>query len=284
MSSRRTTRSRRKRWISTTFTNGKLRIVDTLGAGLVGGRALLRNQVLDGAQPGVPAVDPGELFGYIPLDLFEVEPIPVGDEEILNFDVPAFEFAGQTFTSFGIDTNGYIIAGGGTSEDNNCCNLPDGPDPERPNAIMAPFWTDLDGSAAEGIFVALLEDGPDAWLVVEFRLDVWGTTDERVFQTWIGINGEEDITYAYAEPQTDPAGQDFLVGAENVVGQGDMEAVLPTEDLRVTSTDPVPGDSASYSVFIEGRRTGTGLVTSEMTTDSIAGVTIVRSRVQVTTR
>ena len=266
-----------------TFTNANLKIVDTIGAGLVGGRATLHNQVLAGAQPGVPSVDPGELFGYIPLDAYGVDPIAVGDEEIVNFDAPAFQYTGQTFTSFGVDSNGYIIVGGGTAEDNNCCSLPAGPDPERPNNVLAPFWTDLDGTAAPGIFVATLGlPSGEAWIVVEFRLDVWGTTDERVFQTWIGINGEEDITYAYAAPQADPNGQDFLVGAENVIGQGDMEAVLPTADLRVSSSDPVPGDSVSYSVFVEGVKRGTGVVTSEMTTDGVPGVTVVNTEIAVT--
>jgi hypothetical protein len=267
-----------------TFTNGNLKITDAIGAGLVGGRAILHNQVLAGAQPGVPSVDPGELFGYIPLDAFGVDPIAVGDEEIVNFDSPAFVYTGQTFTSFGVDSNGYVIAGGGTAEDNNCCDLPTGPDPARPNNMLAPFWTDLDGTAAEGIFVAVLTDGVNSWIVIEFRLNVFGTTSERVFQTWIGIDGEEDITYAY-DPENlpaDPAGQDFLVGAENVIGEGDMEAVLPTADLRVTSTDPVPGDSVSYSVFVEGVKKGTGVVTTEMTTDAVPGVTVVKTEIQVT--
>jgi hypothetical protein len=267
-----------------TFTNRNLKITDAIGAGLVGGRATLHNQALAGAQPGVPSVDPGELFGYIPLDAFGIDPIAVGDEEIVNFNVPAFVYTGQTFTSFGVDSNGYIVVGDATAEDNNCCNLPAGPDPARPNNVLAPFWTDLDGTDAEGIFVASLSDGVNSWIVVEFRLKVFGTTSERVFQTWIGIDGVEDITYAYdpANLPADPAGQDFLVGAENVIGEGDMEAVLPTADLRVTSTDPVPGDSVSYSVFVEGVKKGTGVVTTEMTTDAVPGVTVVESTIQVT--
>ena len=50
----------------------------------------------------------------------------------------------------------------------------------------------------------------------------------------------------------DPAGQDFLVGAENELGQGDMTATLPTADLRVTSSAPTPGGSATYSFVVRG--------------------------------
>jgi hypothetical protein len=189
--------------------------------------------------PLVPTVGPGSLAGYIPLDLFAVTPTPIGDEQILNFNVPAFEFAGQTWTTIGVDSNGYLVVGGGTAADNNCCNLPSGPSPARPNNILAPFWTNLDGTGAPGIFTATLTDGVNGWIVIEFRLNVFGTTSGHVFQVWIGINGVEDITYAYdpANLPGDPNGQPFLVGAENALGLGDMEAVLPAKDLRVVSTE-----------------------------------------------
>ena len=92
----------------------------------------------------------------------------------------------------------------------------------------------------------------------------------------------QDITYAYIRSrQTDPAGQDFLVGAENIRGEGDMEAVLPTGDLRVTSTDLVPGDVVSYSVTVRGQQPGLREVRSEMTASLSPGVTIVRSEIRV---
>jgi Fibronectin type-III domain len=269
-----------------TFTsrNPNLRIIGTEGAALINAHHAQRHNVtLAGFQPGVPAVDPGESpGGYLPLDGFGVEPTPIGDEEIVNFTLSGgtFEFAGQAWNAFGVDSNGYLIVGGGSAEDNNCCNLPAGPDPERPNNVLAPFWTDLDGTASEGIFVTVLTDGTNEWIVVEWRVHVFGTTDLRTFQTWIGLNDVEDISYTYAAPQTDP-GLDFLVGAENVLGLGDMAAELPTGDLRVMSSDPVPGDRVSYAVIIRGTQKGTGNVTTEMEASNSPGVTIVRTRIRV---
>ena len=172
----------------------------------------------------------------------------------------------------------------GSSEDNQCCDLPDGPDPERPNNMLAPFWTDLDGTDAPGVFAAILIDNTtgDEWFVVEYQVDVFGTDDLRTFQVWLGLNGVEDITYEYAADQAAPAGQQFLVGAENALGEGDMAAVLPTEDgLLVTSSDSVPGDVASYSFTAKGVRVGTGVVTTEMTASRVPGVTIIRTPVRV---
>lgn len=55
---------------------------------------------------------------------------------------------------------------------------------------------------------------------------------------WIGVNGVEDITFAY-DPANLPAdpGYPFVVGAEDAHGcRGAHSTALPTQDLRVTST------------------------------------------------
>jgi Subtilase family/Fibronectin type-III domain/PA domain len=265
-----------------TTLNNKLRVQSASGAFIVNNRTVEKPNVsLAGAQPGVPSADPGELFGYLPLDAFGVAPIAIGDEEIINFSVPSFVYNGVTYSTLGVDSNGYVLAGGGTSEDNNCCNLPTGPDPARPNNMLAPFWTDLDGTGAPGIFAGVLTDGVNSWIVIEYRVNVFGTTSSRVFQTWIGVNGVQDITYAYPGPLADPNGQPFLVGAENPLGQGDMTVTLPTQDLRVTSTAPTPGASVSYTVDVRGLDAGTGTVTTELVGPDLPGVTIVTSEVAI---
>ena len=100
----------------------------------------------------------------------------------------------------------------------------------------------------------------------------------------IGLNDEQDITYAYkptAMP-TNPNGQPFLVGAENIEGAGDMEAVLPTGDLRVTSTAPIPGGAAAYSLIILGKTVGAGTLTTQMGATGVPGTTIVTTTITVT--
>jgi subtilisin family serine protease len=246
-----------------------------------------KNVPLAAAIPGVPSVAAGGLFGYLPLASFGVTPIAVGDEEILNFNVPEFRYNGVRYTRVGVDTNGYLVVGGATAEDNECCNLPDQvPDPARPNNILAPFWTDLDGTGAPGIYAATLRDGTNRWFVVEWQMNVWGTTSNRHFQVWIGLNGTQDITFAYdpAALPADPNGQPFLVGAENVIGGGGglPAGTLPTEDLRVTSTDPVPGGSTSYTVRVRGLIPGDGKITTTMTSPIVPGTTVVTSTVTVT--
>jgi hypothetical protein len=125
----------------------------------------------------------------------------------------------------------------------------------------------------------------NSWLVVEHRVNVWGTSSLRTFQTWIGLNGAEDISYAYdpsALPQ-DPAGQAFLVGAENVLGQGQFlsQGTLPSQDLVVTSSAGSPAESVTYTVDVAGKIKGTGIVETDMTSPTLLGTAIAKSEVGV---
>ena len=261
-------------------TSRNLLIKGSAGATLIDARHTQLHVSLLGGQPGVPSVGPGDLFGYIPLDAFGVAPVSIGDEDILNFNVPDFVYAGSLWNRIGVDSNGYVVVGGGTPEDNNCCDLPGGEDPERPNNILAPFWTDLDGTGTPGIYAATLTDGVDTWVVVEFRVNVFGTTSGRVFQIWIGVDGVEDITFAY-DPANLPAdpGFAFLIGAENAAGQGDLTADLPTQDLRVVSTDSVPGEAVTYVLTVRGQQEGTGTVTTEI--QGLSDVVVLETQIQV---
>jgi hypothetical protein len=202
---------------------------------------------------------------------------------MVTYEVPEFRYNGVPYTSVTAYSNGYLVVGGGTSADNNCCNLPTGPSSAPPNNILAPLWSDLDGTGAPGLSVTILTDGVSKWLVIQWAVNVFGTTDQRDFQTWIGLNGVQDISFTYSEPQADPGGQDFLVGAENATGQGDVEAVLPTgEDLVVTSTDPAPGDTLTYTVRVKGLKPGWANVHTELTADLVPGVTTVDTPLPVT--
>jgi hypothetical protein len=274
----------------TTSTNDKLTLTRTTAGNLRNGRVSVL-QSLSGAKLGVPSVatttvgdTPGG--GFLDLGLFGIDPIPVGDEDMVNFTTPAFLYNGKAESAIGVDSNGYVVVGGGTSEDNECCTLPSGPSSARPNNVLAPFWTDLNGEGAPGISIGTLTDGVNDWMVVQWDVNVFGTTDTRHFQVWIGLQSNtpstQDITYVYSAPQADPAGQPFLVGAENEAGEGAMSATLPSDPLRVTSTDPQPGDTFSYTVTARGVKRGDGNVHTEMKAQKVPGVTTLDTGVAVT--
>ena len=260
-------------------TSRGLLVTRAAGATRVNAHRVTAAATLAGRQPDAPQIGPGSLAGYIPLDSFGITPVAVGDEEALNFTVPAFRFAGETFTELGVTSNGYLVAGGAGPE--HVRFQPQTlPDPAPPNGVLAPFWTDLDGTGAPGVFAGVLTDGVDSWVVVEWRLNVFGTTSQRVFQAWIGVNGPEDITFAYDPanlPAAPPAGFGLTVGAENTEGSaGDQIAPTtpetpPTGDLRVTSAPGAPGGSLTYSFELRGLFSGT--VRTDMVTPLVRGTT-----------
>ena len=134
--------------------------------------------------------------------------------------------------------------------------------------------------------------GENSWIVVEWEVNDFGTTTTRRFQTWIGVSGDaspvEDVTFDYDLPTvvTLPVGQDLAVGAENEIGQGAGLAAdtAPTTDLRVASSAPMPGGSATLNLVVEGRRAGQGVVTTEMSADGVPGVTVATSPITVNPR
>ena len=274
---------------ATTKVGNQLEITGATGATVNGaGTAASAGPVtLAGKSDAAPSIAPGvSPAGYLPLELFGITPTPIGDEEIQNYNVPPFVFAGHTYSVVGVDSNGYIVAGGGTGQDNDF--VPQTfPDTTRPNGVMAPFWTDLDGSGAPGIRAATLTDGVNTWLVVQWDVNVFGTNSHRTMQVWIGVNGVEDVSYTYDPGQlpADPNGQLFNVGVENASGTaGDQIAGLPTEDLVVTSTPGAPGGTLTYSLTAKGILKGKPLVTTNVLSDNVAGTTSTSTQVTVIRR
>jgi subtilase family protein/fibronectin type III domain protein/PA domain-containing protein len=248
--------------------------------------------ILDGGRDAVPAIadGAGPAGGYLPLSLFGVEPNPIGDEQNLNFNTPAYVFGGRTYTRLGVDSNGYVSIGGTTDAADISAHPQHLPDPKQPNGVLAPYWSDLDGSGTGpyGVSVGLLTDGTHHWIVVQWEVHVVGDTSPdgaRAFQAWIGDDpGVEDISYAYdgSALQGVPAGLGLTVGAENLSGTaGAQIAGPPTGDLLVTTTPPQPGESLSYSLDVLGVTPGAESLTSQMDSDLVLGRTAVTTPIQV---
>jgi hypothetical protein len=91
----------------------------------------------------------------------------------------------------------------------------------------------------------------------------------------------QEITYSYSEPQVASLAGDYLVGAENVAGLGDMRAILPANDIVIASTPAIAGGSLTYSFTLTGTKAGTAKVRTEMTSPTISGVTVVEDQVRV---
>jgi hypothetical protein len=235
-----------------------------------------------GVSPGDPFFDLNTLPGVVPT--------PIGDETVANFNVAPFVYGGDTYSRIGVDSNGYIIVGGSTSaSDNNCCVLQTFPDPSPPNNVLAPFWTDLNDEGAPGITVVILGDGTNSWVVVQWDTHLFSSAAAvRQMQVWIGIDGVQDVSYAYADSTIGAAGDGgvgLAIGAESKNGtEGSNIVGPPTGSYVVTSTPGTLGGSAVVTLQVRAKDDDDGTLTSTMVTDVVAGKTIVRTPIDVTRR
>jgi hypothetical protein len=264
---------------ATSTVGGALQAVAARGATLRPDGTVATASSLAARIPDAPRVAPGSLRGYVPLP--ENSFAAVRDEEALNFTgLRPFEFAGKTYTSLGAVSNGYLVAGG-VSKAVDIQAVPHKlPTAAAPNGVLAPFWSDLDGTGAPGIGVSLAEDAAGkSWLVVEWRVYAFGTQSPRAFQVWLGLNGAEDITFAYdpaSLPQGPTTGGNLTVGAENAEGSaGGQIDGPPTKDLRVTTTPGKAGGSLTYSYEVKGTAPGTGTARTDLRASLVRGVTTV---------
>jgi uncharacterized repeat protein (TIGR01451 family) len=220
--------------------------------------------------------------GYLPLSDFGIPPIGgVEDESITNLNTPAFEFAGETYTSVGMVSNGYLVVGGGTGGDVDFVNQ-SLPSTAPPNNVLAPFWTDLDPSAGGEMRVGVLTDGVNDWIVFDWEaVPNFGDKEVNSFQVWIGVNGTQDISYAFGAVSDGDSG--FLtVGAENRFGNrggnfyfnGNGPAPTPTTELVVTSAPGGPGETKVVTFQAEGVHDGKFQNCAELTSQLCQGINL----------
>jgi hypothetical protein len=247
---------------------------------------------LAGASPPSPdvVVDPSASpFGYVPLAGFGPLDIGATDESIANFTVPSFDYAGQSYNSIGIVSNGYLVIGGGTGADVNFINT-DLPNPAIPNNTVAPFWTDLNPSFGGRVLIAALSNGPDTWTVVEWEsVRSFGDLETTTTQVWIGTNTDtnpgEDIFFVYGADVSDGDGGFLTVGVENAFGNEGGTVYFdgvgtppspsfpsPGYEVDVFSTPGAPGGTHVITYSAEGDDNGQWWNYAELISDIFSGV------------
>jgi subtilisin family serine protease len=254
--------------------------------------------------PQVTGYTPGSspAGGYLPLSLFGITPIAgVGDDTITNFNVPTFFYGGESYTSLGVVSNGYIVIGGGTSAD--IVFTPQHfPNAARPNNVVAPMWSDLNppASAGGGVRIGTLTDGSSTWIVVDWqKIKNFGNATTHSFQIWLRIASgaagtgpsSEDVSVAYGTGADagntgsgDPdSGQNW--GAENRLGSsGANAAAAPANgsQYQVHTTGPTAGGSVTIPYDISSKKPGTYRSVASMTSNRTPGITQVVTTLTVT--
>jgi hypothetical protein len=266
--------------------------------GASGKRVLTFEGDLEGAEPPnvFAVIDPlASPAGYLPLELFDPGNLvlPAGDESLFNVGLPpfaAFEYAGETYDTIGVVSNGYVVVGGGDAADIDYINT-SFPDPERPNNVLAACWTDLNPGAGGRVLVNILTDGVNNWTVVEWeRVPNFGDHRLNTCQIWIGAkaNGGEDVSFTYGPNISDGDGGFMTVGAENRFGNRGAVVYFdgfgtppspsfPFGDFEVDvfSTPGAPGETHTISFTAKADEYGDWKNCAEMEAGFTFGKTIV---------
>jgi hypothetical protein len=237
-----------------------------------------------------PAIDsipkvtdsPGEGYSY-PLSLFGIRPVDgMGDETFVNYDVSDFKYGSETYNRIGVSSNGYVVIGGMDANDQDY-EPQTFPNPDRPNNVLAPFWTDLSFAPATGggaLRVGSLTDGVDSWIVIDFAgVKPWSsnpsTAPTNSFQVWIQVGNTEGIWYDYGSMGGSPHAT--TMGAENRDGSsgvnGDVSAATKGTSWQVLTSPPQAGGSVTIPYGVSSDVKGTYTLLGQMTSPLINGTT-----------
>jgi hypothetical protein len=239
----------------------------------------------------------GEPFGYLPLSSLGATAVPgVGDDTISNFSLgPSILYGAEQYSTIGVVSNGYVVLGGGTS--NDIVSLPQHfPNPAPPNNVVAPLWSDLNPTVGGGALyvgvIATVTNPVQRWVVVDFEnVENFGNATTHSFEVWFATTNSatgEQITIAYGPNGNAATGdQDSGVnwGAENRDGtSGANLATAPANNTQYTVnvSPPVPGGSVTIPFDVWGNKTGTFHSDATMTSDQTAGQTVATQALTIT--
>jgi hypothetical protein len=256
----------------------------------VSGNGLTWSGTLSPATPPVIDVAIGSApFGYVSLASLGLGPLACTgtcDDTAFNFGTGGggVLYNGVVYSTAGLVTNGFVQLGGATSTTSLNQNLPN---PAAPNAVLAPFWTDLwpagtTGAGSGTLRAAVLSSGGNSWLVFEWTdvREFASATSKYTFQVWMRRGGlVEDITFAYARVDSTGSGGLLTVGAENADGSiGDSYyfngvGTLPGvgTELRVSSAAIVPGGTRTVTFSATGKTLGNWTNCAKLTSDQTLG-------------
>jgi subtilisin family serine protease len=223
--------------------------------------------------------------GFLPLEDFGIAPVAgVGDETIVNFDVPSFVYGGEVYTSVGMVSNGYLVVGGGTSADVEFAPPATFPDAAAPNNVVAPWWTDLNPADGGALRIATLSDGVNTFLVAEWQdVPTWSGNGDNSFQVWITLGATEETYITYDGALTAEPDVGSLTGAENRTGSSGVEVspVDPTSAYQVLTSPPEAGGAVTFDYKVKGLVRGTWSTTAVLTSPAINTIPIEKTPIKV---
>ncbi len=241
--------------------------------------------------PGsVASIVPGGAgYGYVPLSSYGVTPISnPGDETITTFTINPILYGGETYTQVGMVTDGYLVIGGGSGSD--IVSHPQTfPDANRPNNVVAPFWTDLNPQTGGGMYAGYLHDNVHSWAVYDWEnVPNFTNGTTHSFEVWLQLGTTPGSEGVFLEYGTSGAGDPVSGtnwGAENSDGtSGQNLASQPPDGSQwtVDLTTPTPSGSQSLLYDISGKTPGTYTSTAKLTSSAFLGFATALQAITIT--
>ncbi len=225
-------------------------------------------------------------FGYLPLGDLDVTPLGCPnncDEGGFVFSGLDFFYMGKHYTEAIMSINGTIEVGDDSGIASGWSNL-EMPDPEPPNNLLAPLWTDLDLTDSGQWYMATVEGPSNDYHVFEWANapihTFWGLPDVRfTFQVWIQV-GSDNIWFVYGPMVWDSGGTEWssaTVGAEELTGKVgenwffDGSGNRPTQGDELAVTGDVETRPFSFQATVDDEPLGpiVNEATLESDTESI---------------
>jgi minor extracellular serine protease Vpr len=202
------------------------------------------------------------------LDCGDITLRPEGCDDLFwGFDIANqnIQLAGVTIENIAISTNGLLLFNHTDEDLSGSDFIPQSlPSSERPNSVIAPFWTDLvlgSYSAGSDLLMGVVEDGSDLWTVIEWwNASEYGNTDAvHTFSVWMKHNSNElHFNYTDIGALTDTVS----VGVEDSRGASAVNHYF-------TGTGTAPATNSSRSVEITSFK-GTATVSFTVNSAAIA--------------
>lgn len=261
------------------------------GGDLYGQRIISQRGVLAGGTlPSISIENADTALIYDSLAGLGIPPLTdVQDDAMINVaTLEPYIYAGEAYTTIGIASNGYLIPGLGSDED--IAYIPQVfPDPEIPNNVVAPFWTDLNPELGGNIYAALLTRDGESWVVIEWEdMPAFDSEEPKpncvencdnvyTFQAWLKTNTvEQEITFVYDGVGGSGADTGLNIGVEDKDGtQGANYESVPTvdDDLVVVTMPGTDGETHIISYIAQADQGGHWYGCGLMKVFSVRGIT-----------
>ncbi|WP_416900842.1 carboxypeptidase regulatory-like domain-containing protein [Micromonospora echinospora] len=189
-----------------------------------------------------------------------------GDDVATSVTLPfPVTFHGQAYTTGRVHTNGLVSFGSASGEPNTSAN-PTMPTASAPNALVAPFWDDLEVDASASIRTQTLGTAPNRSYVVEWRNVGFRPTNAERLTFEVIFHEDGRIAFHYGAMSTPTQqGAGATVGLEN--NSGTVAALYSFHEAVLT---------ANSSITYTPAPTGTvkGVLTTAVTGQPVAGATV----------